>query len=325
MRKVFIIILYIMLSSTSIAQSYQELVKHSFNHLKNRDEEELAETCLQLFSAYAMEQDETYSAARAAAAREEDVQAFALLHAIVQDSSFLDEVKKDTAFVSLHTDRRWRSLIEKIQQIDASYDADAKQTLEDIHASDQGIRLLLLEAYQVYGRESQEAKSIRARMKMIDEVNAKKIQELLQTKGWLGLDRVGELGNQAYFLAIQHVQDSVVQHKYLPLMRQAVEAGNAAPWQYAFLQDRILMNEGKFQIYGTQKILSDDPTKSYLVPLQYPQRVDELRAEVGLKPLKEALAEEGFPWDLEDYSRRLPQIKKMYRKRFFQLKEKSKK
>ena len=107
-----------------------------------------------------------------------------------------------------------------------------------------------------------------------------------------------------------------MQQKYLPIMRKAIKEGNAKPWQYAFLQDRILMSQGKPQIYGTQKVVSEDPHKSYLIPLQDPDNVDSLRAEVGMDPLKEDLAEEGIDWDVEKYKQRLPQVEKMYRERF---------
>lgn len=37
------------------------------------------------------------------------------------------------------------------------------------------------------------------------------------------------------------------------MLQQAVQTGKANGWHLAFLTDRILMNQGKKQIYGTQK------------------------------------------------------------------------
>ncbi|MCD8178601.1 MAG: hypothetical protein LUE98_14730 [Tannerellaceae bacterium] len=99
------------------------------------------------------------------------------------------------------------------------------------------------------------------------------------------------------------------------MLQQAVQTGKADGWHLAFLTDRILMNQGKKQIYGTQKIISDNPAKSYIVPLEYPEKVDQLRKESGLPPLAEELEEEGMQWNLQEYLKNLPTIEKMYRER----------
>jgi hypothetical protein len=100
------------------------------------------------------------------------------------------------------------------------------------------------------------------------------------------------------------------------MLREAVKAGKADGWQLAFLTDRILMNQGKKQIYGTQKVISTIPGRSYIIPLEYPERVDELRREVGLPPLADDLEEEGMHWDPEEYRRNLLEIERMYKERF---------
>lgn len=53
--------------------------------------------------------------------------------------------------------------------------------------------------------------------------------------------------------------------------------------------------------------------KSYLIPLEYPDKVDMLRKEIGLSPLAEELAEEGRSWNLEEYKKNLPAIEERYR------------
>lgn len=309
----------VLFSFTGYAQAYNELVNTAFEYLDKKDDKNLEETSLKLFPAYLKEQMGEYQEAVSAVENNHFTQAFLALEKIVADSILLAEVKADSHFTPLHKDKRWGSLMNKINKIESGYNLSIRNELHEINNSDQGIRLLLIEVRKKYGRESEEEKRVRSIMKKADDTNADKIQDIIDRAGWLGSDKVGYYGNQTYFLAIQHVEDTIVQKRYLPVLRKAVKEGRAEPWQYAFLQDRLLMNQGKPQIYGTQKIISADPEKSYLIPLQDPENVDELRAEVGLGPLQEELEEEGMNWNLEEYRKKLPETEKMFRERFIKL------
>ncbi len=214
------------------------------------------------------------------------------------------------------------------RQIDPDYDDPVGpgqdsllvETLFGMRDRDQSIRLLLMKSYKKYGENSEMSRRIRVEMNAVDESNAVEVQNIIDKYGWLGQDKVGESGNQTLFLCIQHVDDVLVQDKYLSVLRDAVRKGNAEPWHFAFLTDRTLMNKGERQVYGTQKIISHaDPSKSYVVPLQDPDNVDKLRSEVGLEPLGEELEGSGLEWNLEEYKKRLPEIEKMYQSRFEKL------
>jgi hypothetical protein len=71
----------------------------------------------------------------------------------------------------------------------------------------------------------------------------------------------------------------------LHLMQRCVEEGRLPRWQLAYLEDRIAMQEGRPQRYGTQCL--DDPLDVRTRPwkLAEPDRVDELRAAAGLDPM----------------------------------------
>jgi len=66
-------------------------------------------------------------------------------------------------------------------------------------------------------------------------------------------------------------------------MTRAVAAGDAEPQHLAMLQDRVLVNEGRPQIYGTQTagVVDGVPVPW---PCEDPERLDERWAEVGLDP-----------------------------------------
>ncbi|WJK00292.1 hypothetical protein [Elizabethkingia anophelis] len=49
--------------------------------------------------------------------------------------------------------------------------------------------------------------------------------------------------------------------------------------------------------------------------MENPEKVDELRKEIGLDPLNDDLQEDGLSWNLEDYKKDLPRIEKLYKER----------
>jgi hypothetical protein len=141
-----------------------------------------------------------------------------------------------------------------------------------------------------------------------DSINVIKVIAILDKYGWLGPDDVGDDGNTTLFLVIQHANLNT-QEKYLPLMKAAVKNGKAKARNFAFLQDRIALREGKKQIYGTQVFQNIKTNECFVLPLDDPYNVDIKRAEVGLQPLSVYL-EDNFKtkWDVAQYLKDLPFI-----------------
>lgn len=88
----------------------------------------------------------------------------------------------------------------------------------------------------------------------------------------------------AVFLVIQH-GDSLMRATYLPMMREAVKVGAARPEDLALVEDRLLTEQGKPQIYGSQ-VRVDSTGKAKFFPIADEAHVDERRASVGLEPLE---------------------------------------
>ncbi|GAB6119023.1 DUF6624 domain-containing protein [Dysgonomonas termitidis] len=186
-----------------------------------------------------------------------------------------------------------------------------KNELRKMGNNDQSIRILLMDSQKKYGETDLRTKNIRRIMNGIDSLNAGKVTQIIDKYGWLSSDDIGEEASDAIFLCIQHCSDATIQNKYLPVLEDAVKKGTVKGWQYAFLTDRCLMNQGKTQIYGTQTILSKDK-KTYLVPLQDIENVNKLRKEIGLEPLEEYLRSFGEDWSKEKYMEELPRCKEIY-------------
>ena len=189
---------------------------------------------------------------------------------------------------------------------------EIRNELNDIRSKDQSIRILLMDAMKKYGREDKRTLDIRKIMREIDLKNGLRVQQIIDAYGWLGIDDIGEDANETLFLCIQHINELTVQTKYLPLLREAVKQGNAKGWHYAFLTDRILMNQGKPQVYGTQTITSNN--KVFIVPLENPDKVDELRKEIGLAPLNNYMQDFGSEWSLDSYKKNLPEIRTVFQR-----------
>lgn len=122
-----------------------------------------------------------------------------------------------------------------------------------------------------------------------DQDRTDRLREITEEHGWPGSDLVGEDGASAAWVIAQHSDlDPGFQQEALGLMRPAVEAGLADPTELAYLEDRVGLNSGGEQVYGTQIGCVDGIPQP--APLADPETVDERRAEVGLEPIDEYLA-----------------------------------
>lgn len=124
---------------------------------------------------------------------------------------------------------------------------------------------------------------VAAQWQRIDEDNTRWLGEVLNGRSWPGRTLVGEDGNAAAWLLAQHAdRDPVRQRTFLQALRGAVRQGEASPAHLAYLEDRVRVNAGLPQLYGTQFTV----TGGELGPctIEDPQRLEERRAEAGLEP-----------------------------------------
>jgi hypothetical protein len=123
-----------------------------------------------------------------------------------------------------------------------------------------------------------------------DGPRTERLAEIIDEHGWPGHDLVGEDGASAAWVIAQHSDlDADFQREALDLMRDAVARDDADPTELAYLEDRVGLADGGPQMYGTQIGCVDGRAEP--AELAEPDRVDDLRAEVGLEPLADYLAE----------------------------------
>jgi hypothetical protein len=122
----------------------------------------------------------------------------------------------------------------------------------------------------------------------IDKKSMKRLEALIARYGWPNRSMVGKQASEAVFLIIQHAEHQYLK-KYFPLLKAATAKNEARLDHAAMMEDRILMGEGKKQIYGTG-LKTDDVTKEVkLWPIENEEEVDARRAAVGLPPMAEYL------------------------------------
>jgi hypothetical protein len=114
-------------------------------------------------------------------------------------------------------------------------------------------------------------------------------KELLAQIGLPTISKIGKKASYNAWLLVQHSPDLQFQKEYLQLMKE--NAKDIDPRNIAYLEDRVLMYQGKPQIYGTQLVLDEKTGKYKAYELQNEIKVDALRKEVNLSSLESYLEE----------------------------------
>jgi len=121
----------------------------------------------------------------------------------------------------------------------------------------------------------------------VDKDNTAWLKQVIAAKGWPTQTSVGEDGARAAFLIAQHADfDLAFQEQVLAALKIAVDQKEAEPSNLALLTDRVLRQQGKPQIYGTQFSDNDDGSMS-LQPTEDLAGLNKRRASVGLPSIEE--------------------------------------
>jgi hypothetical protein len=122
------------------------------------------------------------------------------------------------------------------------------------------------------------------------------LEKIVRQYGYPGFKQVGQKSAYNFFIMVQHADAHLnFQRKVLRLMLPEVKRKNAAPADYAYLTDRVAINSGQPEEYGTQVKYTGEVGKDYSkviavpVSLRDPQNVDKRRAAIGMEPLQNYL------------------------------------
>jgi hypothetical protein len=161
-------------------------------------------------------------------------------------------------------------------------DESLEKGLLDMEARGQALRAQLAAAGEVNERHHQ-------RLEELNRANASRLRQIIAVFGWPGWTLVGEKGAQAAWrIAMHAVAEPDFMRQCRDLVDAASEKQDVPRWQYAILDDRIRVYEGRPQRYGTQLRQGPDGLEPH--PIENESRVNGMRMQAGLPPLAQTLA-----------------------------------
>lgn len=123
----------------------------------------------------------------------------------------------------------------------------------------------------------------------VDTQNTERLKQIIAGQGWPTISLVGKAAAGGAWLLAQHADlDVVFQKRVLALMKKAAKRNEADADRkhIAYLIDRIRVNTGRPQVYGTQ-FFSKDRKVWKPRPIEKPEHLDARRAEMGMQPFVE--------------------------------------
>jgi hypothetical protein len=150
-------------------------------------------------------------------------------------------------------------------------------------AEDQDARKKVIDAVKAGRAQNDELNKKTAE---IDAANTQWLKGVVEKHGWPGKSLVGAPGAHDAWLLVQHAdRDREFQKKCLELMKPLVPKGEVAKTDFAYLTDRVLVADGKKQLYGTQFHTVNGKMEPQ--PIEDEAKVDERRKEMGMGTLAE--------------------------------------
>ncbi len=125
----------------------------------------------------------------------------------------------------------------------------------------------------------------------IDSINQIRMEQIIKEYGWPTYTMLGKVAADGAFMIIQHSKPEI-QKKYIETLRILADKKETSQSSVALLWDRILVNDHRYQLFGTQVFQTQDPithkiSKYGYYPIEDEANVDVRRKEMGLIPLKD--------------------------------------
>lgn len=164
-----------------------------------------------------------------------------------------------------------------------------KLLIDSLFVVDQAVQDNIIEASQ--RRASGDS------LKMLFEIKEKTfarqipiLKEIFKTNGYPTFEKVGKESSNNFFILVQHSDvDVKFQEQMLPLIKKQVDRKQVKGSNYAYLYDRVQINNGRQQLYGTQ-LGYDKEGNAFAKNLKDNETVNARRSEFGMTPLEDYLA-----------------------------------
>ena len=162
-------------------------------------------------------------------------------------------------------------------------DESLEKALLDMEAQDQALRNELTAAGALNDNK------YHPRLEELHRANASRLRRIIAVFGWPGITLVGDKGAKAAWrIGLHSISEPPFMRQCRDLLEHASEASDAPRWQFAIIDDRIRVYEGRPQRYGTQLRVGANGLEPY--PLENEARVSSMRAQAGLPPMAKTIA-----------------------------------
>lgn len=130
-----------------------------------------------------------------------------------------------------------------------------------------------------------------------DHKNLETVISIINKCGMPTLREVGQTQMSAIWLVIQHAPGKY-RKQYIGMLEKSAKNGDLQKTDIAMMKDRILMDDGKPQIYGTQISMNQKTGEWELYNLENPAYVNQRRKEIGFTPIEEYLTHFNLTFDI---------------------------
>ena len=160
-------------------------------------------------------------------------------------------------------------------------DLDLQKRLLQMVEEDQAVRNKLFQA------SPDKEKEIQQSLEAMDRKLTAELKGIVQEHGWPTIRLVGIKASQAAETILNHSPDHGFQRELIPKLIGMVEQDEILGHDLAHIIDKVMLSEGKPQLFGT--VFRFEGEFMIMEPVQDPEHLDERRARYVLPPMKEYL------------------------------------
>lgn len=162
-------------------------------------------------------------------------------------------------------------------------DESLEKALLDMESHDQTVRAELTAAGALNA-------AYHSRLEELHRSNSSRLRQIIAVFGWPGTALVGEKGAKAAWrIALHSISEPDFMRQCRDLIDAASQQDDVPRWQFAIIDDRIRVYEGRPQRYGTQLRPGQHGLEPY--PLENEARINSMRMQAGLPLLAKTLAQ----------------------------------
>lgn len=205
----------------------------------------------------------------------------------------VDPLLRDPDLESLRETDEWESLIHdlrnRVAAFESGFNKELLEQLAVIEERDQQYRKEIRRLETSGAPDGDRMVELENLQASLDAQNLAEIEPIIAEYGYPGKQLVGDKCEVA-FMVIQH-SDLETQKEYLPILEMAADNGDIPWFSLMRMMDRIDVQEGRLQLYGTTVQRRDWGNQIDVLPLE---EEGKNRALAGLPPV-----ERNTRWDVE--------------------------